>query len=89
MGDAATEQVLNAYESALGDESNEKYRHRIEHVLYLRDDLIQRMADKKIIASFQNLLATSDDVDYYLEAVGPDRAYMLARWRDLLVYFAA
>jgi len=84
IGDAAIEQVLNAYEAVLGDESNEKYRHRIEHVLFLRDDLIQRMASKSIIASFQNHWATSDYFDWYVDIVGPERVSLLARWRDLL-----
>jgi len=84
IGDAAIEQVLNAYEAALGDESNEKYRHRVEHVFFLRDDLIQRMASKSIIASFQNHWATSDNFDWYVNNLGPERVSLLARWRDLL-----
>jgi predicted amidohydrolase YtcJ len=84
IGDAAIEQVLNAYEAVLGDESNEKYRHRIEHVLFLTDDLIQRMASKRIIASFQNHWATSDYYDWYVDIVGAERISLLARWRDLL-----
>lgn len=84
VGDAAIEQVINAYESVLGDESNEKYRHRIEHALFLRDDLIQRMASKSIIASFQNHWATSDYLDWYEGIVGIERISLLARWRDLL-----
>jgi predicted amidohydrolase YtcJ len=84
IGDAAIEQVLNAYEAVLGDESNEHYRHRIEHVLFLRDDLIERMASKNIIASFQNHWATSDYYDWYVDIVGAERISLLARWRDLL-----
>jgi len=84
IGDAAIEQVLNSYEAVLGDESNEEYRHRIEHVLFLRDDLIQRMASKSIVASFQNHWATSDYFDWYVDIIGPERISLLARWRDLL-----
>ena len=84
IGDAAIEQVINAYESVLGEESNKKFRHRIEHALFLRDDLIQRMASKSIIASFQNHWATSDYLDWYEGIVGPERISLLARWRDLL-----
>ena len=84
IGDAAIEQILDAYEEVLGDESNEKYRHRIEHALFLDDDLIQRMADKDIIASFQFHWATSDYYDWYIDTVGAERIPMLARWRDLI-----
>jgi len=84
IGDAATEQVLNAYEAALGDESNENYRHRVEHVIFLRDDLIERMADKGVIASFQSHFASSDSTNEYIGWVGDERLYTVARWRDLL-----
>ena len=84
MGDAAIEQILDAYDEVLGDESNEKYRHRIEHALFLSDELIQRMADMGIVASFQNHWATSDYYDWYVDTVGQERIPMLARWRDLL-----
>ena len=84
IGDAAIEQVLDAYEAALGDETNEDHRHRIEHVLYLRDDLISRMADMGIVASFQSHWGSSDSTDFYTGHVGEERLVLLARWRDLL-----
>jgi predicted amidohydrolase YtcJ len=84
MGDAAVDQVLTAYETALGDETNEDYRHRIEHLYFISDDLIERMAAKGIVASFQNNWASSDFVQDNIDLIGAERAEWNGRWRDLL-----
>ncbi|MHA2211774.1 MAG: amidohydrolase family protein [Candidatus Thorarchaeota archaeon] len=63
--DNATDIVLNALESALDGESNHLYRHRIEHLVLLRDDQIERMSDLGIIASFQIPWFTSDVLHYW------------------------
>lgn len=83
-----TDIVLNAYESVLDGESNEDYRHRIEHLVLLRDDQIQRMSDLGIIASFQLTWHNSDT----LAATGEDQVFAdlhsggqpVARWRNIL-----
>ncbi|MFX1368666.1 MAG: amidohydrolase [Promethearchaeota archaeon] len=83
-----TDIVLNAYESVLDGESNEDYRHRIEHLVLLRDDQIQRMSDLGIIASFQLTWHNSDT----LAATGEEQVFAdlhsggqpVARWRDIL-----
>jgi predicted amidohydrolase YtcJ len=59
FADNATDIVLNSFESVLGGESNQLYRHRIEHLVLLRDDQIQRMSNLSIIASFQLLWINS------------------------------
>jgi predicted amidohydrolase YtcJ len=51
--DSATDIVLNALKTVLAEESNELYRHRIEHLVLLRDDQIQRMKNLGIVASLQ------------------------------------
>lgn len=48
IGDAAIEQVLNAYEAALADTPAPDRRHRIEHCGWLRPDQMQRMIDMHI-----------------------------------------
>jgi hypothetical protein len=88
-GDAAHDLVLNAFESALNGESNDTFRHRIEHAMVLRDDQIRRMSDLGLIASIQLTFLNSDwPGDPFwgrLEAaLGPDRVAWLGRWRDLL-----
>lgn len=49
IGDAAIEQVLNAYEAAFADTPAPDRRHRIEHCGWLRPDQMQRMIDMHII----------------------------------------
>jgi predicted amidohydrolase YtcJ len=83
-----TDIALNAFESVLDGESNEDYRHRIEHLVLLRDDQIQRMSDLGIIASFQLTWHNSD----VLAATGEDQIFAdlhnggqpVARWQDIL-----
>jgi len=83
-----TDIALNALESVLDGESNEEYRHRIEHLVLLRDDQIQRMSDLGIIASFQLTWHHSD----YLTASGDEQIFAdlhsggqpVARWRDIV-----
>lgn len=82
--DNATDIVLDAFENALDGKSNEVHRHRIEHVVLLRDDQIQRMAAFGIIASFQLTWFNADYVDSITNKLGLDKVDLLARWRDLL-----
>ncbi|RJE84494.1 amidohydrolase [Paracoccus onubensis] len=49
IGDAAIDQVLEAYEAALADMPVADRRHRIEHCGWLRPDQMQRMIDMHII----------------------------------------
>ncbi|TFH04876.1 MAG: hypothetical protein E4H14_13815, partial [Candidatus Thorarchaeota archaeon] len=80
----ATDIVLNALESALDGQSNQLYRHRIEHLVLLRDDQIQRMADLGIIASFQLTWINSD---WKLASSYPtlqNYSHLAGRWSDIL-----
>lgn len=82
--DNATDIVLNALESALDGQSNQLYRHRIEHLVILRDDQIQRMADLGIIASFQLTWINSD---WKLASSFPtlqNYSHLAGRWSDIL-----
>ncbi|MBA2632114.1 MAG: amidohydrolase family protein [Chloroflexi bacterium] len=83
-GDAAHDLVLNAYEAALAGADNADHRHRIEHVLVVRDDQVQRMRDLKILASFQLTFMNSDWAAEEEATLGPERLGWVGRWRDLL-----
>lgn len=72
IGDQAVRESLDAIEYALGDESNEYHRHRIEHASMLPPDLLERMAARKILGVVQPQFVTSDT--WTGERVGPERA---------------
>lgn len=50
IGDAAIEQVLNAYEAALADTPAPERRHRIEHCGWLSGDQLERMKKMHVLA---------------------------------------
>jgi predicted amidohydrolase YtcJ len=83
-GDAAHDLVLDAYEVALAGADNDAHRHRIEHVLMVRDDQVRRMRDLSIIASIQLPFMTSDWAAEEEATLGPHRLASVGRWRDLL-----
>ncbi|TFH07205.1 MAG: hypothetical protein E4H14_09015 [Candidatus Thorarchaeota archaeon] len=82
--DNATDIVLNALESALDGQSNQLYRHRIEHLVLLRDDQIQRMADLGIIASFQLTWINSDWKLASSYPILQNYSHLAGRWSDIL-----
>ena len=53
IGDAAIDQVLDAYAAALADTPAPDRRHRIEHCGWLRPDQMQRMVDLRVIPAPQ------------------------------------
>ena len=79
----ATDIVLNAYESVIGNESND-LRHRIEHLVLLRDDQITRLAELDILGCIQLPWFNSDWNDLIEPVIGRDWAVIIGRWRDLL-----
>ncbi|MHA2085857.1 MAG: amidohydrolase [Candidatus Thorarchaeota archaeon] len=82
--DNATDIVLNALESALDGQSNQQYRHRIEHLVLLRDDQIQRLADLGIIASFQLTWFNSDWKEAASFPYLQNYSHLAGRWSDIL-----
>ncbi|MHA2149143.1 MAG: amidohydrolase [Candidatus Thorarchaeota archaeon] len=81
--DNATDIVLNSLESVLEGQSNELYRHRIEHLVLLRDDQIQRMSNLGIIASFQLPWCNSDSIPDFTQFY-QDYSHIVGRWRDIV-----
>ncbi len=82
--DNSTDIVLNALESALDGQSNQQYRHRIEHLVLLRNDQIQRIADLGILASFQLTWINSDWMEAVSWPVLQNYSHLAGRWRDIL-----
>jgi predicted amidohydrolase YtcJ len=60
IGDQAIRETLDAIEFALHDEDNRERRHRVEHASLCPPDLLQRLADRQIIATLQPQFVTSD-----------------------------
>jgi predicted amidohydrolase YtcJ len=83
-GDAAHDMVLDAYEAALAGADNADHRHRIEHVMYVRDDQVRRMAELSIVASFQLTWFLATDEPQVAASLGQERTRWAGRWRDLL-----
>jgi hypothetical protein len=85
VGEPAHTSILDALEKALGGQADPRYRHRIEHVIVISDEEIQRMKRLGIIASTQlNGPGTWVDFDDYHEPLmTPDLYPHFARWRDL------
>jgi predicted amidohydrolase YtcJ len=78
----ATDIVLNAYDSVIGNESNQ-LRHRIEHLVILRTNQIARMAELGIFGCVQLPWFNSDWNDQLEPVIGHDWAIKIGRWRDL------
>lgn len=77
----ATDMVLEAFQSILGNvSSTNPQRHRIEHLVLLRDDQITKMADLNLLGCIQLPWFNSDwTVDDVAEEIRP----YTARWREL------
>jgi predicted amidohydrolase YtcJ len=80
-GDAAHDMVLDMMERCLAGAANTQ-RHRIEHVMLVRDDQVARMAELGIVASFQlGWFTTLWTQDWETVPTWPAQA---GRWRDLI-----
>lgn len=76
IGDEGIEVALSSIESALDDHPRKDHRHRIEHLELPRDDHLERMKRRKVIASMQpNFVGEWSGIDgMYVERLGPARA---------------
>jgi predicted amidohydrolase YtcJ len=80
-GDRCSEEVLGAYEYALGQHPRADHRHRIEHAELLTDDQIERMARLGVAAVMSPIFLVYDEYRYYL---GEERVKRLHRNRTML-----
>lgn len=83
-GDRALDLILNAFEAVLDGGSNAGPRHRIEHVMILRDDQLERIEALDLVASVQLSFFHSDWTEEMETVLGPERVGWVARYRDLL-----
>lgn len=84
VGEQAHTMILNALEKSLGGVAADPYRDRIEHVVVISDEDMQRMQRLGIIASIQlNGPGTWVDSPDFATGVTPDMYPHFARWRDL------
>jgi hypothetical protein len=73
-GDAAIDDILDAYEAALAEDPRDDHRHRIEHCQTARQDQLERMARLDIVSSvFANHLWYFGD-RHLSRFLGPERA---------------
>ncbi len=80
-GDRCSEEVLGAYEYALGQHPRPDHRHRIEHAELLTDHQIERMARLGVAAVMSPIFLVYDEYRYYL---GEERVNRLHRNRTML-----
>jgi len=84
VSEPAHTMALNSLEKALGGAADARYRHRIEHVVVISDNDIQRMKRLGVIGSIQlNGPGTWVDFPDFYQQVTPDMFPHVARWRDL------
>jgi predicted amidohydrolase YtcJ len=85
IGDAAIEQLINAYERALSARPDPNRRHRIEHCGFSTPGQHRRMQQSRIYPCPQQVFIY-DFGDAYVSVLGPDRAlssYPFKTWLDL------
>lgn len=72
VGDAAVEQALNAYETALADHPRKNHRHIIIHAHLLPEDLLEKAANMEICLSVHpaKLHWPEEPMDYLEEILG-------------------
>lgn len=81
----AHDQYLTAVAEALAAHSNPDARHRVEHVVQLRDDQLARMRSLGLVASIQPALPGDSVREVgFPELVARGETRWIARWRDLV-----
>ncbi len=74
IGDAAIEQMLNAYEIALKNNPRKDHRHRIEHFSLPSMNQIERAAKLNLVISTQPSFDYYNVSNMYVERLGDERA---------------
>jgi predicted amidohydrolase YtcJ len=82
IGDQASMQVLQAFETALGKARVAEHRHRIEHASVLNPDLIKRIKVLGLLITVQPHFVVSDF--WIPERLGPERTRWTYAFRSLI-----
>jgi predicted amidohydrolase YtcJ len=81
----AHDQILTAVARAQAADPNPDARHRVEHVIQLRDDQLTRMRALGMVASIQpGVPGDLADETGFPELVARGQTRWIARWRDLV-----
>ncbi|MEM3740136.1 MAG: amidohydrolase [Candidatus Korarchaeum sp.] len=85
IGDAAIEQLLDAYEFALKECPRDNHRHRVEHAEVPSDDQINRMAELNVLVAVQPPFLFYWDMNlFYVKRLGEGRASRIHPYRRML-----
>ena len=91
IGDAAIEEVLDAYDAAIADDPRPDCRHRIEHCSIVDEGLIDRIARLGVVP-IPGTTFLRDMRPVYLENLGPERvryAYAMKTFAERGIVAAA
>lgn len=83
-GDGATDEILDALDMAFGDDPGAQFRARLEHLIVLRDDQLQRMRRLGVSPSMQLTFVDSlwlRDLRRAFDREELDELF--GRWRDI------
>jgi hypothetical protein len=85
VGESAHTAILDAFEEAQGGVADDRYRHRIEHVVVISDEDVERMRRLGVIASIQlnGPGVWVDNADFGPPVFTDDLIPHFARWRYL------
>lgn len=81
IGDQANRETLAAICGAMGDDTSNRLRHRVEHISVLDADLIDQIVDRNIVCAIQPQFVTSDT--WTGERIGTDRSKWAYAFRTL------
>lgn len=81
IGDQANRETLAAICGAMGDETTNPLRHRVEHISVLSGELIEQIVDKNIICAIQPQFVTSDT--WTGQRIGEERSKWAYAFRTL------
>jgi predicted amidohydrolase YtcJ len=84
VGDAAVEQALDAYESALAANPRDDHRHRIEHCEVIREDQIERAQRLGVALAIQPPFNHYWPHPEYYPTLGEERAWKVDPVRTLM-----
>jgi predicted amidohydrolase YtcJ len=83
-GDAATDEILDALALAYSDgEDATLYRDRLEHLVAVRDDQLQRFEELGILPSIQLTWMDSNWAASLERVFGDEQLALMGRWRDI------
>ena len=81
IGDQANRETLSAICGAMGDDTTNPLRHRVEHISVLNSELVEQIVEKNIICAIQPQFVTSDT--WTGERIGPERSKWAYAFRTL------